>query len=174
MPSIVVTSAPSAWTASTVQDLTASPFRWHGARAAVGGVAADVRAGEAERVTQEVDQEQTGLDLGRLLGAVDRHRNADRAGHVAVSSSSTVGTCCAAYWVAGGEPTAVRFRGPCESFVPSGSSARAPFSSSGVATSFSDACVLPVVSMNALMMSSGSGNTTVEFCVAPISVSVCR
>jgi hypothetical protein len=29
MPSIVVTSAPSAWTARTVHDLTASPSTWH-------------------------------------------------------------------------------------------------------------------------------------------------
>ena len=35
-----------------------------GARAAVGRVAADVRAGEPERLAQEVDQEQAGFDLG--------------------------------------------------------------------------------------------------------------
>ena len=112
-----------------------------------------MRAGEPERVTQEVDQEKTGLDLGRLLGAVDRHRDTDRACHRAVSSSSTVGTCSAAYWAAGGVPTAVRFCGPGESFVPSGQlRARVPFSSSGGAPLARPRArgVLPVASMNAL------------------------
>ena len=45
----------------------------HGARAAVGRVAADVRAGEAERFTQEVDQEQAGFDVGALLSTIDGH-----------------------------------------------------------------------------------------------------
>ena len=39
----------------------------HRARAAVGRVAADVRAGQPERLAQEVDQEQAGFDLGALL-----------------------------------------------------------------------------------------------------------
>jgi hypothetical protein len=44
-----------------------------GARPAVGRVAADVRAGQAERFTQEVDQEQAGFDVGTLLRAIDGH-----------------------------------------------------------------------------------------------------
>ena len=63
MPSIVVTSAPSACTASTVQLFTASPFRWHCARAAVRGVAADMRPGQPELVAKEVDEQQARLHL---------------------------------------------------------------------------------------------------------------
>ena len=67
MPSIVVTSAPSAWTASTRAALHRLAVEVDGARAAVGRVAADVRAGEPERVAQEVDQQQARFDLGALL-----------------------------------------------------------------------------------------------------------
>src|ERR1051325_646050 len=42
------------------------------ADAALAGVAADVRAGEAELVAQEVDEEEARLDVRRLLRAVDR------------------------------------------------------------------------------------------------------
>src|SRR5262249_11805572 len=44
----------------------------HGTRPAVGRVAPDVGAGEAQHVPQQVDQEEPGLDLGLLLFAVDR------------------------------------------------------------------------------------------------------
>src|SRR5438067_4366233 len=47
------------------------PLEQHGAGAAVGGVAADMRSGHAQVLAQEVDEEQARLDL-RLLGvAVD-------------------------------------------------------------------------------------------------------
>src|SRR5215468_4857055 len=42
------------------------------ARAAARGVAADVRAGQAERLADEVDEQQAGLDRAGLLLAVDR------------------------------------------------------------------------------------------------------
>jgi hypothetical protein len=32
-----------------------------------------MRAGEAERLTQEVDQEQAGFHVGALLSAIDGH-----------------------------------------------------------------------------------------------------
>ena len=45
-----------------------------GARAAVAGVAADVRAGEAEVVAQEVDEQEPRLDVGLVRLAVDGER----------------------------------------------------------------------------------------------------
>ena len=42
-----------------------------GAGAALARVAADVRAGETERVAQEMDEQQAGLDLALVNGAVD-------------------------------------------------------------------------------------------------------
>ena len=45
------------------------------ARAAVAGVAAGVGAGEAERVAQEVDEEEAGLDVGLAGLAVDGDRD---------------------------------------------------------------------------------------------------
>src|SRR5690606_24405412 len=45
----------------------------HGARAAVRGVAADVRAGQPERLADQVHQQRAGLDLRHTLGAVHRH-----------------------------------------------------------------------------------------------------
>src|SRR4051795_2390039 len=44
----------------------------HDARPAVGGVAAPVRAGQAELVAQEVDEQQPRLDVAGVLLAVDR------------------------------------------------------------------------------------------------------
>src|SRR4029453_13251275 len=46
-----------------------------GTRGAVGGVAADMRAGQVEVLAQEVDQQGARLDLGRDLAAVDGHRD---------------------------------------------------------------------------------------------------
>ncbi len=40
---------------------------------AVGGVAADMGAGEAEHLADEVDEEQAGLDVRLVLLTVDRH-----------------------------------------------------------------------------------------------------
>ena len=67
----MVTSAPSAWTASTVQLLTDSPFEVHGAGAAVGRVATDVGAGQPEHVAQVVDEQEPRLDLGLVRLTVD-------------------------------------------------------------------------------------------------------
>ena len=71
MPSMVVISAPSAWTASIVQRLRAPAVHVDRARAAVAGVAAGVRAGEPEHVAQEVDEEEARLDVGLADLAVD-------------------------------------------------------------------------------------------------------
>ena len=43
----------------------------HDAGAAAGGVTADVSAGQPDDLADEVDQQQTGLDLGAVLGPVD-------------------------------------------------------------------------------------------------------
>ena len=53
----------------------------HRAGAAVGRVAADVRAGQPQRLTQEVDEQQAGFDLGTLVRTVDGHRDLNRSGH---------------------------------------------------------------------------------------------
>ena len=47
----------------------------HHAAAAVGGVAAPVAAGQPELVAEEVDEQQPRLDVARVLGAVDGHRD---------------------------------------------------------------------------------------------------
>src|SRR5581483_4888344 len=56
-PSIVVTSCPSAWTASSVHDLTDSPSR------------------STVHEPQDVDEQLPRLDLGLLAPAVDRDCN---------------------------------------------------------------------------------------------------
>ncbi len=71
MPSMVVIVGPSAWTASTVQLLALVAVEQDGARAAVARVAADVRAGQAEDVAEEVHEQQARLDVGLPDGAVD-------------------------------------------------------------------------------------------------------
>src|SRR5689334_11622985 len=53
----------------------------HHAAAAVRRVAAPVAAGQAEFVAQEVDEQQSGLDVARVLGAV--HGHCDPHGHAA-------------------------------------------------------------------------------------------
>jgi hypothetical protein len=47
----------------------------HGAGATIGRVAAHMSAGEAESLADEVDQEQTRLDVGLDVSAVDGKRN---------------------------------------------------------------------------------------------------
>jgi hypothetical protein len=49
----------------------------HGARTAVGGVAAPVGTGEAERLAQEMDEQQARLDVALDVFTVDRKRNVD-------------------------------------------------------------------------------------------------
>ena len=62
---MVVIDEPSAWTASIAHDFTARPSTMHGARAALAGVAADVGAGEAEVLAQQLDQQAAWLHLRR-------------------------------------------------------------------------------------------------------------
>ena len=62
-PSIVVTSCPSAWTASTEHDFTLRPSRCDRARAAVAGVASDHRADLAELLPQVVHEQRAGFDV---------------------------------------------------------------------------------------------------------------
>ena len=75
IPSMVLISRPSAWTASIVQDLALCAVDVDGAGAAVARVAADVGAGQPEVVAQEVDEQEARLDV-RLVGlAVDGDRD---------------------------------------------------------------------------------------------------
>ena len=71
---MVVTLAPSACTASTVQDFTAHAVQQHGAGAALAGVASDLRAGESG-VAEEVHQQEPGLDVALMGAAVDADRD---------------------------------------------------------------------------------------------------
>ena len=62
-PSMVVTDEPSAWTASIVHDFTARPSTMDGARAALAGVAADVGAGQAQVLAQQLDEQPPRLHV---------------------------------------------------------------------------------------------------------------
>ena len=64
---MVLTSAPSAWTASIVHDLIGPPVDVDGAGAALAGVAADVRAGQVEVLAEGLDEEPSRLDV-ELVG----------------------------------------------------------------------------------------------------------
>ena len=70
---MVVTSLPSACTASTLQLFTVCAVQLHGAGAAVAGVAADRRADLADAFPQVVHEEQPRLDLVLALLPVDGH-----------------------------------------------------------------------------------------------------
>ena len=74
-PSTVRISCPAAIAASTVHDLTGSPSISTTHVAAVGGVTAPVRAGQAELVAQEVDEQHPRLDVAGRAPPVDRHRH---------------------------------------------------------------------------------------------------
>src|SRR5262249_52454744 len=59
--------------------LHCAPVQYHGARSAVTGVAADMRAGEAQGFANEVDKQQPRFYIGGMIDAVDfdidrRHR----------------------------------------------------------------------------------------------------
>src|SRR5579859_256356 len=47
----------------------------HGTGAAVGGIAANMGAGQPEIIAEKVDQEQSGLDLSLMLPAIDDERD---------------------------------------------------------------------------------------------------
>ena len=61
----------------------ASAVDQDGAGAALTGVAPDVRAGQAQVLAQEVDQEQARIDVSLARFAVDGHRD---VGHVCAFS----------------------------------------------------------------------------------------
>ena len=71
----MVTMPPSAWAASTVHDFTALPSSVDGAGAALRRVAADVRAGQPETLTQHMDQELARLQVELVSPAVDDERD---------------------------------------------------------------------------------------------------
>ena len=71
-PSTVVSSRPSACTASIRQERTGSPSKQDRAGAAHAVLAADVGAGQAQVVAQEVGEQQARLDLPLVGPAVDR------------------------------------------------------------------------------------------------------
>ncbi len=68
---MVVTSAPSAWTARTQHDFTDSPSTWTVQAPQDDGVAAHVRAGEVEALAEEVDEQLPLLDVRLVADAVD-------------------------------------------------------------------------------------------------------
>ncbi len=72
-PSIVVTSAPSACDREHGAGLDRAAIDVDHAGAALAGVAADMGAGEAEMLAQELDQQRARLDLARHRLAVDLH-----------------------------------------------------------------------------------------------------
>ena len=75
MPSIVLTSAPSAWTASIVQDFALSPLTWtvHAPQLLVSQpMWVPVRP---KIVAQQVDEQEPRLDVGLAGLAVDGERD---------------------------------------------------------------------------------------------------
>ena len=94
---MVVTSQPSAWTASTVAGLHAPAVEVDGAGAAVAGVAADDRAGLAERCAQVVDEQHPGFDVVGVGHSVDGDVD---AGHAASTSwDATTQQATASPWL---------------------------------------------------------------------------
>ena len=75
MPSIVLISAPSAWTASIVHDLALSPLTWtvHAPQLLVSQPMCV--PGQPEDVAEEVDEEEPRLDVGLAGLAVDGERD---------------------------------------------------------------------------------------------------
>ena len=72
---MVVTSAPSAWTARQVQDFTVAPSisttqapHWLVSQPNLG-------SGQPQFLTNKMDQEQAGIDLGPTGLPVDRYLN---------------------------------------------------------------------------------------------------
>ena len=80
-PSTVVTSEPSAWTASIVQDLTAFPsMRTVQAPANARFSHRHVRCGSAARLAQELDKKHARFDLAFSQHSVDAYLNGDFTG----------------------------------------------------------------------------------------------
>ena len=76
---MVLTSAPSAWTAEDGAALHRLAVEVHRACAAVGRVAADMGAGQPQGVAQQVDEQQTRLDLDLMLLAIDGEAHGNSA-----------------------------------------------------------------------------------------------
>ena len=70
---MVVTRAPAARRGQHGARLHRDAIDQHQAGAALRGVAADMGAGEAQVVAQELDQQRAVLDIGRDRLAVDGH-----------------------------------------------------------------------------------------------------
>ncbi len=93
MPSIVVTSLPAAWTASSVQLLTDSPSTWH-----VQAPQLDVSQPmcvpvSPSGVADEMDEQQSRLDHSIDGLTVDGHLQGDGGAH-AVSFRETARIVC--------------------------------------------------------------------------------
>ena len=73
---MVVTSTPSAWTASRVHDFTDSPSRWTVQDPHEEVSQPTLVPGEAEPLAQEVDEELALLHVRLVADAVDRDRDA--------------------------------------------------------------------------------------------------
>ena len=85
-PSTVVISWPSACTASIRQERAGQAVEQDRAGAADAVLAAEMRAGEAERVAQEIGERQPHLDLGLVALAVHRQRDLACLAHVVARS----------------------------------------------------------------------------------------
>ena len=90
-PSTVVDRVPSACTANIRHDAHRLAVEQHGAGAAHAVLAADVGAGQAELVAQEVAEQEARLDLGGMRGAVDRDGDANAIRHRATRAESGSG-----------------------------------------------------------------------------------
>ena len=80
-PSTVSISQPSACTARSEARADRDAVEADGAGAADAVLAADVRAGQPERVTQEVGEQQPRLDELAVAAAVDGDLDVDHAPH---------------------------------------------------------------------------------------------
>src|SRR6266508_3929817 len=93
-PSIVRISLPSAWTASTVHDFT------------------DIRAGQPERLSEEVDEELARLDVGLPPDPVDRASDVPQRATSLAARASAPALRDARHGTRTGLPRCIRFRWP--------------------------------------------------------------
>ena len=77
----MVTSAPSCGDREQQAAVGPAAVEQHGAGAALAVVAALLRAGQAEVLAQQVEQGRAGVDLERVLLAVDGQGDGDAFGH---------------------------------------------------------------------------------------------